>query len=212
MRKSLINTIKWYENNADKYTKASNDLANMDLINKFSKLMVVNGAKILDAGCGPGRDSKVFSNLGFDVFGIDLSSNLLKIACERCPNVTFKKANLLSLPFLDGYFDGIWASASLLHLENVKEVETVLNEFCRVLKKGGILCVLVKQQMDVKKTSVVVDSLSNSKRFFQWFSKIEMKNLLKKAGFSIISLKDNYPDLAGRNEVKWIVSFSKKSS
>ena len=210
MRKSLANTIKWYEDNADKYDKASNGLINKDLIKKFSDYLM-KGDRILDAGCGPGRDSKVFYDLGFNVFGIDLSSNLLKIASEKCSNVTFKKANLLDLPFLDGYFDGIWASASLLHLETVDEMKKVLTEFNRVLKKGGILCILVKQQMDDNKTSVVTDSLSNSKRFFQWFSKTEINNLLKETDFSTFYLKDNCSDLAGRNEVKWIISFSKKN-
>lgn len=210
MIKSLSKTIQWYDDNAKEYDKASEPLANNDLIKKFTSQIIDKG-KILDAGCGSGRDSKIFSELGFDVFGIDLSANLLKIAAQKCPNATFLKANFLSIPFPDQYFDGIWASASLLHLENIDDVKTALKEFNRVLKKDAILCVFVKQQMGDEKTSVVTDTLSNHDRFFQWFSKDELKDLLTKANFSILSLEDNYSDLGGRDEVKWIISFSKKN-
>jgi len=210
MGKYFSNVIQWYEDNAKTYAKASEDLVNKELINRFIEYLK-NGSKVLDAGCGPGRDSKVFYDLGFNIFGVDLSSNLLKIASQKCPQGIFKKADFLSLPFNDKYFDGIWASASLLHLENISDVEKALSEFNRVLKKDGILCVLVKQQMGKEKTSIVTDSLSNHDRFFQWFSKIEIKKLLKKSNFSIVSLEDNYPDLAGRKEVKWIVGLAKKN-
>jgi len=209
MAKYFSDVIQWYEDNAQKYADASLGLVNKDLIKKFTSFLK-NKDKVLDAGCGPGRDSKVFYELGFDIFGIDLSSNLLKIASQQCPKGIFKKANFLSLPFPNNYFDGIWASASLLHLENTDDVKKALSEFNRVLKKEGVLCVLVKQQMGKEKTSVVTDSLSNHDRFFQWFSKTEIKNLLNENNFSIISLEDNYPDLAGREEVKWIFAFAKK--
>ena len=210
MGKNFSNVIQWYEDNAQKYANASSGLINNNLIKKFTNLLKSKG-KILDAGCGPGRDSKVFCDLGFNVFGVDLSSNLLKIASKKCPKSVFKKANFLSLPFEDEYFDGIWASASLLHLENTDDVKKALNEFNRVLKRSGVLCVLVKQQMGKEKTSIVTDSLSKHNRFFQWFSKTEINNLLNENNFSIIYLEDNYPDLAGREEVKWVIALAKKN-
>jgi ubiquinone/menaquinone biosynthesis C-methylase UbiE len=122
----------------------------------------------------------------------------------------FQHADFIELPFEDGFFDGVWAYASLVHLETIAEVEKALQEFYRVLKTEGILHILVKQQMDEKKTSVITDALSHHDRFFRWFTKDEVQELVEKNGFVPLSLVDNYPDGAGRQEVKWIYTFAKK--
>lgn len=76
---------------------------------------------------------------------------------------------------------------------------------------GGVIHVYLKQQLGEAKTSVATDRLSNNQeRFFQWFTKDEVKGLLRGAGFEIIDLIDNYADEAGRDEVKWIVALAKK--
>ncbi|MFA7419866.1 MAG: class I SAM-dependent methyltransferase [Melioribacteraceae bacterium] len=62
-----------------------------DLI--LSSTNLVKGAKILDAACGAGRHANIFSELGFDVVGFDLSKTLLRIAVESC------KQKLLSTKF-----------------------------------------------------------------------------------------------------------------
>ncbi|MBI2598308.1 MAG: class I SAM-dependent methyltransferase, partial [Candidatus Diapherotrites archaeon] len=65
-------------------------------------------AKILDIGCGPGRDAKYFSEQGLDVTGIDLTSNFVKMASKNVPNATFKHMDMRSLDFPEDTFDGIW--------------------------------------------------------------------------------------------------------
>src|SRR3990170_4876613 len=74
-------------------------------------------AAVLDAGCGPGRDSKYFCSAGHDITGIDLSSKFIQMARQAVPKATFTLMDLRKITFPDQSFDGIWACASLLHLE-----------------------------------------------------------------------------------------------
>jgi ubiquinone/menaquinone biosynthesis C-methylase UbiE len=150
---------------------------------------------------------------GASVTGIDLSSGLIKLAEESYPQVKFIVGDMTSLPFADMEFDGIWAHASILHLETIKAVQVALDEFNRVLKKGGILHVLVKAQTGINKTAIVKDKLTNHDRFFQFFTQKELKKLLTKAGFDVFKIEQYNETLnnhKGRPEVDWIVSLSRK--
>jgi len=214
MRVSGFNeTITWYDQNAEQYTQACENMSLPDEIEKFVDSLPKN-AKVLDAGCGGGRDASLLKKRGVGVTGIDLSSGLIKVAKEKHPDIDFVEGNFLRLPFEDKSFDGIWNHASLLHLETVDEVKTALGEFERVLKNGGILYTKVKAQTGSDKTAVVRDSLSNHERFFQYFTMAEIQTLLNDSGFEIVNL-DQYNEAdkmpPGRSEVEWIVALSKKS-
>lgn len=207
--KGFSDTIDWYEANAADYAKSIQNLTSLERLRAFAKATGI-GKKVLDVGCAAGRDSKILSNLGLSVTGVDLSKSLLRIARENCPEITFVHANFLNLPFAKESFDGIWANASLLHLEEFFQVEQAAREFNRVLKKGGILHIFVKQQSGEEKTSVVSDQISHHERFFRWFTGDEVKNLLTENGFVILHLRDDLPDPGGREEVRWICALAKK--
>lgn len=203
-------TIAWYNANAQKYAENIEDVPSLDYLDEFSDI-VGKGTSVLDAGCASGRDTNLLHERGINAIGLDLSISLLNIARQRYPNLKFIEGNFLELPFQDTSFDGIWAHASLLHLESTEDVIKALSEFNRILKSGGVMHVFVKQQLGKDKTSIVSDKLSGHDRFFQWFSKNEMQNLLRKTQFAILKIEDNIPDPAGRNEVKWIRVLAKCS-
>lgn len=207
--KGFEDTIAWYEANAKQYASTISNLSSRELQEKFS-LTVGQGKKVLDAGCAAGRDTKILSELGLEATGLDLSNSLIELARESYPDLTFVQGNFLDLPFANASFSGVWAQASLLHLETIEEVTKALEEFNRVLEKGGILHVYVKQQLGKAKTAVVADNVSLHERFFRWFTKAEIKNLLGKTGFEILQIQDNLPDIGGRLEVKWIYCLAKK--
>ncbi len=202
-------TINWYDANAKKYAQNIENLPNLDLIKKFTQKLH-QGARVLDAGCAAGRDCAIFKKMGLKPIGVDISKGLIKVAREKSPDVKFELADFLNLPFENETFDGVWALASLLHLETTQAIEQALQEFNRVLKKQGIIFVFVKQKLGKEKTAVVSDKLSNHARFFQYFTKSEIENLLEKNGFTIQTIKDNYKDPAGRKQIKWIYSFAQK--
>lgn len=166
-------------------------------------------ATILDAGCGPGRDSAYFSSKGYEVTGIDLSSKFIQIARQTVPKATFTLMDLRRILFPEQSFDGIWACASLLHLERT-EVPAVLAAFYRRLKPGGVLFVQVKE--GVGKKLVRDGMLGKKRRFFTYFQPDAVRALLSESGFIVESLytwdqKDRSPE---RSSQIWIASFSKK--
>ena len=115
---------KYYERNATKYIE---DTINVDMsgqYNFFMKYLSKKG-KLLDIGFGSGRDVIHFSSLGYDVLGIDIVPDFV----NRIKNMGYK-AELLDINDINyrEEFDGIWACASLLHIEREK------------LKKNFVLC------------------------------------------------------------------------
>ncbi|TAL52767.1 MAG: class I SAM-dependent methyltransferase, partial [Nanoarchaeota archaeon] len=121
-------TINWYDKNAESYTKAIQNYSSFDELNEFVSLLPKK-AIVLDAGCAAGRDAAVMKRGGIKPIGIDLSSNLIKIAKKRYPKIKFIQGNFLKLPFEIGSFDGVWTHASLLHFDSVKDVKKALSEF-----------------------------------------------------------------------------------
>lgn len=207
--KGFKDTIAWYEANAKQYASIVSNLSNQELLEKFF-LAVGRNKKVLDAGCAAGRDTQILSELGLEVTGLDLSKSLLQLARDSHPGLNFVQGNFLDLPFANESFAGIWAQASLLHLETIEEVIKALEEFNRVLEKNGILHVYVKQQLGQAKTAVVADNVSSHERFFRWFNKSEIELLMAKTGFEILQIQDNLPDIGGRAEVRWIYCLAKK--
>ncbi len=100
--------------------------------------------KVLDAGCGDGRNLVYFLNNGCDVYGIDTNPDaieaikvLSKILAPENPTENFSVAKTEDLPFSDGYFDLVISSAVLHFAESKAHFEKMLFEMWRVLKPGG---------------------------------------------------------------------------
>lgn len=148
--KGLKDTIDWYDNNAASYSRAAKDLFFTEAIEKFSSLLSTSD-KVLDAGCGSGRDSALLKNKGFDVTGIDISKGLLNEAKKEHPGINFIEGDLLKLPFSENSFDGVWAHASLVHLETVQDAQKAINEFHRVLISDGVVHILSKSKVVIKR-------------------------------------------------------------
>lgn len=177
----IADTIKIYDSVAENYAKQTATHAPVKQRSKFVTL--VKTGKILDAGCGPGRDTKYFSDLGFEVTGVDLSKELLKIAEKFVPRATFIQQDLRDLSFDIESFNGIWACASLLHLKRI-EIPKVLSDFKKFLKPKGILYVHVKK--GIGEIEKVEPSIPNAKRFFTLFTQSELEKYIRDAGFQIL--------------------------
>ena len=203
-------TIEWYEAHAEEYAQKVADKRDSFLLDRFTKKLPAK-AKILDAGCGAGRDCMALAEKGLIPTGLDLAGNLIKLAKKHQPKLNFIKGNFLDLPFPDNSFDGVWANASLVHLETIKEVKQALKEFRRVMKHNGIAHIFVKQQPGEKKTEVVAHGHSDDVAlFFRWFTKAELKKLLQESGITILSIEDNYSRKGGRKNIKWIAALVQK--
>jgi ubiquinone/menaquinone biosynthesis C-methylase UbiE len=97
----------------------------------------VQGQRVLDAGCGPGRHSRKLIEKGASVTGIDVSREMIAIAREYCGNKgKFFTANFEQARFKRASFDLIIASLSLMYS---KDLNPVIRNFSRWLKPSGRL-------------------------------------------------------------------------
>ncbi len=201
-------TIAWYDKNAEQYSENSHKINFEKSIDAFLALLPEHPT-VLEAGCGTGRDARVFKDRGVEIVGIDISKGLLGVARTENSDITFIEGDLRALPLEENSFDGVWAHASLVHLETIEDAEKSLAEFFRVLKAGGFLYVLVKARQGSEKTAIVSDSLSNHNRFFRYYTPEELSELLTSAGFAQGD-HQVLDDPHGREEVKWIRSVVQK--
>lgn len=111
-------------------------------------LNLPKGAKLLELGYGAGQAAAKFGQMGFEVYGLDISEKLCEVAkarCQReCPDGTFdlRVGNIESrFDFLDGYFDVVVVIGALQYLA---DQDTCLRESFRVLKPGGHFIVAQK--------------------------------------------------------------------
>lgn len=144
--KGFDDTIKWYDQNAKHYADVTSKLISDDLIKRFLQLLPSN-LKVLDIGCGGGRDTKALYDLKINVTGLDISNGLIHEAKARYPGIYFIQGDFLHLPFKDESFDGVWAHAAIVHLETIEDVTKAIKEFSRVLKSEGILYIYTKAQL-----------------------------------------------------------------
>ncbi len=96
-------------------------------------------SRLLEVGCGTGQWSRYFSDKGFDVTGIDISSEMIKIAKQKyIPSSHFEIADGRNLPFEDESFDG---AAAITVLEFTTEPEKIVSEMVRCVKKKGVIII-----------------------------------------------------------------------
>ncbi|MEI8630876.1 class I SAM-dependent methyltransferase [Vibrio sp. M60_M70] len=131
---SHSSTIDFYNKNSDQYYMQTNHVDMSNSYRRFRKY--VTEGRILDAGCGVGRDTRYFISKGYKVQSFDLSEKMCEITNKYqfafCTEMSF-----LDVSFYEE-FDGIWANASLLHLNN-KELSEALTRLVRATKIGGYL-------------------------------------------------------------------------
>lgn len=133
-------TLNYYQNNAQTFFDGTVNVDMSSLYETFTRSLAP-GARVLDAGCGSGRDAKAFMEMGYQVEAFDASSALVEMARAH----TGLPVQLMT--FADvawkAEFDGIWCCASLLHVPAV-ELPGVMQKLADALKPGGVWYVSFK--------------------------------------------------------------------
>lgn len=115
MAEGAEDTVAYYDRNATRFATETAALDMSSLHDRFLRHLSPGG-RILDAGCGVGRDALVFAERGYSVVGFDASAEMVRLARERVAG----RAEVRQMRFEDVIwrkeFDGIWACASLLHV------------------------------------------------------------------------------------------------
>lgn len=191
-----VSTIDFYNKNAQSYADSTISLDMSNLQEKFIARLPAK-ARILDAGCGSGRDSLLFKSKGFSVTAMDASSELAKLASatlgQQVICQSFADINWLC------EFDGVWCMASMLHL-NDAELKVALYECASSLKQGGVFFASFKTGNG--------EGYDDKGRFFNYHS---MESL--RAAFEAEALLKNVTfeynqDSMGRTDTQWISVFA----
>ena len=175
-----------YAATAEEYSQNVAMLAPLASIEYFLSLLP-NNAKIIDIGCGSGRDAKIFSEKGVEVTGIDFCSELLDIAKQHAPLATFQLMDIESLNYPKSSFTGAWAACALGHIPKSKIVD-VLKKIHLMLQDNGYLYLALKQGVG----EVIEQDLryaGNHTKFWAYYEKEELMQLLEKVGFRVMDIK-----------------------
>jgi len=135
----------YYNETADKYDQWHIDPPSAKIVDdwNFTNLKNFLKNKIIDRslelGCGTGRLANSLFKISKEVYGVDLSEEVLKIAKTKYPKLKLECSEVINLPYDDNYFDMVIINGSLHHFFAVDET---FREANRVLKRGGIFVLL----------------------------------------------------------------------
>ena len=188
-----MNTLDYYNKNSEEYF---NSTLNVDMTNTYKPFLklVPKDGKILDLGCGSGRDSMNFMKLGYEVTAVDGAKELAKKA-----SVLLGKEVILSTfeeLELKEKFHGIWACASLLHIKR-EDLKTVLNNLYNNLEDNGVFYMSFKYGEK--------EYVDDKNRYFNCFTDESIISFINEnTKFNILDLYITEDKLGRANEVKWV--------
>ena len=131
----MNDTITYYNQNAEEYFNNTVNVSMQELYDQFEAYLKP-GNKILNLGCGSGRDSRYFLSKGYDVVSVDESKEMCRLAEKYIGrgvrNITFAELDY------NNEFDAVWASASLLHISKNNLPEILRKIYCALMSHGII--------------------------------------------------------------------------
>ena len=178
-------TIQYYNTHAEEYFEKTSRVDMTEAYSRFLKYVPV-GSRIMDLGCGSGRDVARFRDHGYDAYGLDASEEMVRLAQKKL-GIPVEVGNIETW-MADEPFNGIWCCASLLHLsdEQLMQFFTHLNNN---LADQGAVFISVKQgietggdELDRYQVNFTEDKISDLCRCCDglaieelWYSEDELK-------------------------------------
>jgi SAM-dependent methyltransferase len=192
-------TVHYYSANAkdvaDRYESVQSPLAGY-----FSKVFAPSG-KILDIGCGSGRDMAELTRQGYSAYGIDATPELVQLAQELHPELTDRVSQAFlpdfEVPF-GGNFDGVLCSAVLMHIDE-SELPSAALSIKRCLKVDGCLLISIPSQ----RPDLTEAERDGNGRLFKSHTASDLSLILESLGFALINQWRN-KDAMDRSEVEWV--------
>jgi SAM-dependent methyltransferase len=191
---ALYGTRQFYEERAEEYFRRT---VSADLSHLYDRFLphLPAGGRILDVGCGSGRDLRAFMQRGFRALGIDSSRALVDLArsysgaecvVERIEDIAYEHQ-----------FNGVWACASLLHIPRAA-IEDALTRIHRALLPGGVLLASVQEGEG--------EHVSADGRLYSFYNESEFLRLVKEAGFGVLEawISQDVLEKESKRPIRWL--------
>lgn len=185
-----MNSIAYYDRNAETYAEDTRKI-DMSRHHKVFESYLEKGNHILDLGCGSGRDSHHFMSRGYQVTSMDGSAEMVKQA-----------SSYLSRPVIHSTFedyesnhiyDGIWASASLLHVSK-ENLADILSKYIDMLNINGVFFMSYK---------IYDEDFEYDGRRFTCFTLDSLTSLLSTFdNISVVNIRET--DSVQTNNMRWV--------
>ena len=185
-------TVNYYQANAAavalRYESVESPVAHL------FPLAFSSSARVLDIGCGSGRDLAALTAHGYDAYGLEPSEGLRQAAGANHPEVSDRIADAalphLGMPF-GGAFDGVLCSAVLMHVPNTELFDAALSIRALINQHGRLLISLPLSRGDPLK-----ENRDTNGRLFSPYAPEEITLLFERLGFQLIGRWDTGDALA----------------
>lgn len=190
--------IKYHDIHAKEYDKKI-------MKGNFKRIIPIfrnfSGGRFLDLGCGMGSQLKIAKKYFDEIYGIDCSSEMLKLAEKITPNVFL--GDISEAPFQSNYFDFINCFSVFHHCYSQKPI---IKEAYRLLKKDGVFYSdndpsqkfykLFKWWLLIRRFFKKKDPLRDIAEYHQknGFDPEQLKKEFKKVGFELVAIEYHYPE------------------
>jgi SAM-dependent methyltransferase len=192
--------LAYYDVNAAQYAESTFQIDLSHLYEPFLSLLT-RGARILDVGCGGGRDLKAFRERGFKPIGIEPSIALAEIARTHS-GVEVNVTKVEAIEF-EEEFDAVWACASLLHLPRT-ELPEALRRIKRSLIPDGVFFLSVQ--------SGTGEEFLDDGRFYTYYTDAAIRLSVSSIGFDILKSWKTADSSPSRARISWSNLLAKRAS
>lgn len=152
-----------------------------DNFDRFYKLLPEG--KVLEIGCGAGRDAEELVGFGYDYMGTDISANQVELARKNHPGANFEQVSLYDLDYHE-LFNGFWCTAVLIHVPKAR-IDEALQSIHRNMLPKAVGFIAIKEgegeRLEVR------EELDNAEFLFSYWQNDEFKETLADNSMEVLS-------------------------
>ncbi len=193
----IQNSFEYYNKNANRYFIDTKD-ADMSLWRDKFISYLPQGGRIMDVGCGSGRDSKAFIKAGFSVVAFDASEEMCKLASDYLSQEVWQM-RFDQMSFHEE-FDGVWACASLLHIPFEEMIDILKKIYDSLIPNGYFYASLKKGNGERK----------SGERIFYNYSIEKAYSIFEKTSFRVVVCEESVDVRPERKNEMWINIIARK--